>query len=63
MNRFIAAIDNSGGSAGGVLEKYGQEYTEANKMDLIHAMRLRMINSPVKRLTNNPNSTIIQSLK
>lgn len=46
MSRFIAAMDNSGGSAGGVLEKYGQEYTEANKMDLIHAMRLRMINSP-----------------
>lgn len=39
-------MDNSGGSAGGVLERYGQKYTEENKMDLIHEMRLRMIESP-----------------
>jgi len=32
--RFIAAMDHSGGSTGGVLERYGQEYTEENKMDL-----------------------------
>ena len=33
MARFIAAIDHSGGSTGGVLERYGQNYTEADKMD------------------------------
>ena len=44
MNKtFIAAMDHSGGSTGGVLERYGQEYTEENKMDLVHAMRLRMV--------------------
>lgn len=43
---FIAAMDHSGGSTGGVLERYGQEYTEENKMDLVHKMRLRMYNSP-----------------
>ena len=43
---FIAAMDHSGGSTGGVLERYGQEYTEENKMELVHAMRLRMVNSP-----------------
>jgi fructose-bisphosphate aldolase class I len=47
MSRFIAAMDHSGGSTGGVLERYGQEYTEENKMDLVHDMRLRMINSPL----------------
>ena len=46
MNRFIAAMDHSGGSTGGVLERYEQEYTEENKMDLVNDMRLRMINSP-----------------
>jgi fructose-bisphosphate aldolase class I len=46
MARFIAAMDHSGGSTGGVLERYGQEYTEADKMDKVHAMRMRMINSP-----------------
>ena len=45
-NRFIAAMDHSGGSTGGVLERYGQEYTEADKMEKVHAMRLRMVNSP-----------------
>jgi len=46
MSKFIAAMDHSGGSTGGVLERYGCEYTEENKMDLVHEMRLRMINSP-----------------
>ena len=27
MGKFIAAMDHSGGSTGGVLERYGQEYT------------------------------------
>ena len=44
--RFIAAMDHSGGSTGGVLERYDVEYTEDNKMDLVHDMRMRMINSP-----------------
>jgi fructose-bisphosphate aldolase class I len=44
--RFIAAMDHSGGSTGGVLERYGQAYTEDNKMEKVHAMRLRMVNSP-----------------
>ena len=43
MKKFIAAMDHSGGSTGGVLERYGQEYTEENKMDLVHQMRQRMI--------------------
>ena len=47
MNRFIAAMDHSGGSTGGVLERYGQEYTEEDKMGKIHAMRMRMVNSPM----------------
>tara|TARA_B110000858_G_scaffold73983_1_gene85938 strand:+ start:52 stop:921 length:870 start_codon:yes stop_codon:yes gene_type:complete len=42
---FIAAMDHSGGSTGGVLERYGVEYTEENKMDLVHEMRLRMISN------------------
>ena len=46
MARFIAAMDHSGGSTGGVLERYGQEYTESNKMETVHAMRLRMVSSP-----------------
>ena len=46
MSRFIAAMDHSGGSTGGVLERYGQTYTEADKMDKVHAMRMRMVNSP-----------------
>jgi len=52
MGKFIAAMDHSGGSTGGVLERYGQEYTEENKMDLVHEMRLRMINSPLFDGTN-----------
>lgn len=46
MGKFIAAVDSSGGSTAGVLERYGQEYTEEDKMDKIHAMRTRMVNSP-----------------
>lgn len=46
MSRFIAAMDHSGGSTGGVLDRYGQTYTEADKMDKVHAMRMRMVNSP-----------------
>ena len=45
-HRFIAAMDHSGGSTGGVLERYGREYTEENKMDRVHEMRMRMVNSP-----------------
>lgn len=45
-SRFIAAMDNSGGSAGGVLDAYGIEWTEENKMDLIHEFRMRMIAAP-----------------
>jgi len=46
MGRFIAAMDHSGGSTGAVLKRYGQEYTEEDKMEKVHAMRLRMVNSP-----------------
>jgi fructose-bisphosphate aldolase class I len=46
MSDFIAAMDHSGGSTGGVLERYGQKYKESNKMELVHQMRLRMVNSP-----------------
>lgn len=46
MNKFIAAMDNSGGSAGGVLDLYGQDWTEENKMQRIHEFRLRMMGSP-----------------
>ncbi len=46
QNRFIAAMDHSGGSTGGVLERYGREYTEDNKMERVHEMRMRMVNSP-----------------
>lgn len=40
---FIAAMDNSGGSAGGVLDLYGQEWTEEDKMEKINNFRLRML--------------------
>jgi len=46
MTTFIAAMDHSGGSTGGVLDRYEQPYTEQNKMDLVHKMRLRMVESP-----------------
>ena len=49
--KFIAAMDHSGGSTGGVLERYGQKYTENDKMEKVHAMRLRMVNS--KLFTND----------
>ena len=41
MNRFIAAMDHSGGSTGGVLERYEQEYTEENKMDLGNTLAVK----------------------
>ena len=46
MSKFIAAMDNSGGSAGGVLDLYGQDWNDDNKMQRIHEYRLRMINAP-----------------
>jgi len=46
MSRFIAAMDHSGGSTGGVLDRYKAPYTESNKMETVHAMRLRMVSSP-----------------
>ena len=46
MSKFIAAMDNSGGSTGGVLDRYELAYTEEDKFDKIHDMRMRMINSP-----------------
>ena len=44
--RFIAALDQSGGSTPGALDRYGVEYTEHNMFDKIHDMRMRMVNSP-----------------
>ncbi len=50
QNRFIAAMDHSGGSSPGVLERYGYENAHELPhnvvMDDIHLMRLRMVNSP-----------------
>ena len=46
MSRFIAAMDHSGGSTGSVLDRYQAPYTESNKMETVHAMRLRMVGSP-----------------
>lgn len=46
MSRFIAALDQSGGSTPSTLERYGVEYNEYSMFDKIHAMRMRMINSP-----------------
>tara|TARA_B110000495_G_scaffold203328_1_gene226558 strand:+ start:3041 stop:3847 length:807 start_codon:yes stop_codon:yes gene_type:complete len=43
---FIAAMDNSGGSAGGVLDIYGQEWTEDDKMEKVNKFRLRMVSDP-----------------
>ena len=45
MSRFIAAMDHSGGSTGGVLDRYQVPWTEHDKMETVHAMRLRMVNS------------------
>jgi len=55
MSKFIAAMDHSGGSTGGVLERYGiSEWNDgagnespSEKMRLVHDMRLRMVNSPL----------------
>jgi len=44
--RFIAAMDHSGGSTGGVLDRYQAPWNEHNHMETVHAMRLRMVNSP-----------------
>ena len=48
---FIAALDQSGGSTPKALKLYGVEETEysgdAQMFDLIHAMRSRIIQSPV----------------
>ena len=40
---FIAAMDNSGGSAGGVLDLYGQEWSEEDKMEKVNNFRMRML--------------------
>jgi fructose-bisphosphate aldolase class I len=58
MSEFIAAMDHSGGSTGGVLERYGQEYTEEDKMRKVHDMRLRMVNSP-EFTSNNIGGAIL----
>ena len=52
MSKFIAAMDNSGGSAGGVLDPHEQGWTDDDKMEKIHEFRLRMINP----LTFNSNN-------
>ena len=48
---FVAALDQSGGSTPKALKLYGVDETqyssEAQMFDLIHAMRTRMIKSPV----------------
>ena len=48
---FIAALDQSGGSTPKALKLYGVEESEykndAEMFDLIHAMRTRIISSPV----------------
>jgi len=46
VSKFIAAMDHSGGSTGSVLDRYGEEYTEDNKMSKVHTMRLRMVDCP-----------------
>lgn len=46
VKQFIAAMDNSGGSAGGVLDLYDREWDEKNKMERIHEFRLRMMSAP-----------------
>ena len=46
---FIAAMDNSGGSAGGVLDPYEQEWSEEDKMEKINAFSMRML----KCMNNN----------
>lgn len=46
MARFIAALDQSGGSTPGALDRYGVEYNQDNMFDKIHDMRMRMVESP-----------------
>ena len=45
-HRFIAALDQSGGSTPRALDRYGVEYNQDNMFDKIHDMRLRMVNAP-----------------
>jgi len=52
LSKFIAAMDNSGGSAGGVLDAYGVEWNDANKIDLVHEFRMRMIAAPAFNSNN-----------
>lgn len=56
---FIAAMDNSGGSAGGVLDTYGQDWTEEDKMEKIHAFRVRMLESLNTKETKDIDSVIM----
>jgi fructose-bisphosphate aldolase, class I len=47
--KFIAALDQSGGSTPSVLDRYGVKYDiydTHSMMNKIHAMRMRMIDSP-----------------
>ena len=46
MTHFIAALDQSGGSTPGALDRYGVSYTEHNMMDKIQDMRERVVRSP-----------------
>ena len=49
MSRFIAALDQSGGSTPGALDRYGVKYDiydTHSMMNKIHTMRMRMIDSP-----------------
>lgn len=43
LPRFVAALDQSGGSTPGALDRYGVEYTEDNMFDIMHDFRLRML--------------------
>jgi len=49
---FIAALDQSGGSTPGALEKYGVKCTDDNMMDLMHEMRSRVVQSPAFKESN-----------
>ena len=46
MTHFIAALDSSGGSTGGVLDSYGAAWTEETKFSVIHQMRERIARAP-----------------
>ncbi len=53
MSSFIAAMDHSGGSTNKTLERYGlHDFDEDQKFDLIHAMRMRIVNSPAFNSNN-----------